>query len=156
VKSRVRALADSLAARPWFVRWLPAIALAATIWWMSAQSRLDTGLQLGWWGILLANTAHGVVFGTLAVLVHVGLAATGRRRLVCAVILASAYGAIDEFHQSFVPGRSPSVLDWATDTAGALAGAGAAAWVREAAAWGIRCALCAAPLAALSAILESL
>ncbi len=154
--ARLAGWADAWAGRPWPARWLPAISLAGGIWWLSSQSRVDTGLDLGWWGILLANTAHGVVFGALAVLAHIGLATPGRRGLVGAVLLASAYGAVDEYHQSWVPGRTPSALDWVTDTAGALAGAGAATWVREAAGWAMRCALCAAPLAALSAWLESL
>ena len=40
-----------------------------------------------------------------------------------AVVLASGYGATDEFHQRFVHGRSPDVHDWIADTLGALAGA---------------------------------
>ena len=31
------------------------------------------------------------------------------------------YGATDEFHQSFVPGRTPDVNDWLVDIAGAAA-----------------------------------
>ncbi|MDD5274900.1 MAG: VanZ family protein [Methylovulum sp.] len=34
------------------------------------------------------------------------------------IILGSLYGATDEWHQSFVPGRSPSVADWLADTIG--------------------------------------
>jgi len=47
-----------------------------------------------------------------------------RRALLLAVLLASAYGVTDEFHQRFVATRTPDVWDWATDTLGALAGAG--------------------------------
>jgi VanZ family protein len=43
--------------------------------------------------------------------------------LVAAVILASAYGASDEIHQSFVPGRDASAADWVADTLGAAIGA---------------------------------
>jgi len=42
---------------------------------------------------------------------------------VVSVLLVSAYGASDEFHQNFVPGRDTDVLDWRADTMG---GAGAA------------------------------
>jgi VanZ family protein len=45
------------------------------------------------------------------------------RVVALAVIMASAYGVTDEFHQSFVPMRTPDPVDWATDTVGALAGA---------------------------------
>lgn len=34
------------------------------------------------------------------------------------ILLGSLYGATDEWHQSFVPGRSPSVADWLADTIG--------------------------------------
>jgi len=46
-----------------------------------------------------------------------------RRALIAAVLLASAFGATDEFHQSFVPGRSADVADWVADTLGAAIGA---------------------------------
>jgi VanZ like family len=42
------------------------------------------------------------------------------RQVALATLIASLYGITDEFHQSFVPGRSPDVLDWLADTAGAL------------------------------------
>lgn len=34
------------------------------------------------------------------------------------LIFGSVYGASDEFHQYFVPGRSCDVLDWVADTLG--------------------------------------
>ena len=39
-----------------------------------------------------------------------------------ALLLASAYAVTDEFHQTFVPGRHGTPVDWAIDTAGALLG----------------------------------
>jgi VanZ family protein len=38
-----------------------------------------------------------------------------------AVLLAAAYGATDEFHQRFVPGRTSAFDDWAADVFGAVA-----------------------------------
>ena len=50
--------------------------------------------------------------------------------LVAAAIgLASLYGASDEFHQLFVPGRLCDPADWLTDTLGAALGVGASALV---------------------------
>ena len=43
--------------------------------------------------------------------------------LVVSILTGSVYGILDEFHQSFVPGRCPDVRDWAADTAGTFAGA---------------------------------
>lgn len=37
-------------------------------------------------------------------------------------LIVAVYGAIDEFHQYFVPGRYASVLDWVADVAGGLLG----------------------------------
>jgi VanZ family protein len=48
-----------------------------------------------------------------------------------AAAITIVYGVTDEFHQSFVPGRSADAYDLAADAAGALAGTGAC-W-----AWGI-------------------
>ena len=36
------------------------------------------------------------------------------------IVVASAYGVTDEWHQTFVPGRSSTVSDWVADTLGAL------------------------------------
>jgi VanZ family protein len=48
-----------------------------------------------------------------------------------AILISSAYGVTDEFHQRFVPGRSYEVLDMAADAIGSAAAAGLL-W-----AWGI-------------------
>lgn len=36
--------------------------------------------------------------------------------------LGGLYGALDEWHQSFVPGRTPDATDWLADVAGVIAG----------------------------------
>ena len=43
---------------------------------------------------------------------------------VLAAVLAAAYGLADEFHQSFVPGRTSELRDVAADALGSAAGAG--------------------------------
>jgi len=47
----------------------------------------------------------------------------GRTATLLAVLLASLYGASDEWHESFVPLRTPDVLDWLADTLGSAIGA---------------------------------
>jgi len=42
--------------------------------------------------------------------------------LVSALIVVFVYGAIDEIHQLFIPGRSCDLLDLTADTIGAIAG----------------------------------
>jgi VanZ family protein len=46
------------------------------------------------------------------------------------VALGVAYGASDEVHQAFVPGRSADPADWAADALGVLAGTFAYARLR--------------------------
>jgi VanZ family protein len=45
---------------------------------------------------------------------------TRPRAALAAAIIAAAYGATDEFHQWFVPGREMSIYDWVADAAGAF------------------------------------
>jgi hypothetical protein len=45
-----------------------------------------------------------------------------RTAALVAVLVCAAYGASDEFHQAFVPLRTPDPIDWLTDVAGASAG----------------------------------
>ena len=42
--------------------------------------------------------------------------------VIWAAIFAALLGAVDEFHQQWIPGRSMELLDWATDFAGGTAG----------------------------------
>lgn len=45
------------------------------------------------------------------------------RAAAIAVLIAVVFGALDEWHQSFIPGRSKELADWFADTAGATFGA---------------------------------
>lgn len=71
----------------------------------------------------LDKVAH---FSAYAILAALSLRATRSPRswpVLCAVVASIAtLGAVDEWHQSFIPGRSMSLPDWFADTAGALVG----------------------------------
>jgi VanZ family protein len=72
----------------------------------------------------LANAdkvVHFFLFGLLATLAA-RIPWMQRRRpfgIYAAIFFASCFGATDEWHQYFTPGRSCDVWDWVTDTAGA-------------------------------------
>ena len=68
------------------------------------------------------KVVHAVLYAVLGALLRVALGRTGP-----AVVLAAAYGATDEFHQSFVPGRDADLFDWFADVVGAVLGAAFAA-----------------------------
>lgn len=65
---------------------------------------------------------HAAVFGLLAALWFWARrsAAGDRRAGWTAVALTVLWGALDEGHQAFVPGRSADLLDFAADAAGAV------------------------------------
>lgn len=64
---------------------------------------------------------HFMIFGVMAVAWnHMSIGKTRFQHALFAVLLTSAYGALDEFHQSFTPGRSVEFADWIADTSGAI------------------------------------
>ena len=72
----------------------------------------------------LDKVCHAIAYGTLAAsclyALHPVRGKTSFFRLGAAVVFfCFLYGLTDEFHQSFIPGRSPSGLDIVADTAGA-------------------------------------
>lgn len=92
--------------------WLAPTLVALTIVLASGQSRVTAPSVTGF-----DKVAHFFVFGLLATLV-------ARNGFVprfgwLAVLLVSAFGASDEWHQSHTPGRSAEVADWVADTLGA-------------------------------------
>jgi VanZ family protein len=99
--------------------WLPAIAIAVLIFTLSAQPNL--AVTDGAADLLLRKLAHMTVFGLLAAACVRGLTFHGitvRAALAGAATLALAYAISDEFHQTFVTGRSGSPIDVAIDLVG--------------------------------------
>ena len=82
-----------------------------------------------------STLGHFVVYAILGALLALALKrdyATGTS-IALAVLIASAYGATDEFHQHFVAMRTPDIVDWGVDTIGALIGAACASTLAAAA-----------------------
>jgi VanZ family protein len=80
-----------------------------------------------------SGIAHFVEYAILAgLLMHAVGPRTRLARFALAALLAcSLYAVSDEFHQSFVPGRTPDPVDWATDTVGSAAAIAAILVVRR-------------------------
>jgi hypothetical protein len=116
--------------RAW--RWVPVAAYMGFIFWLSSQS------SPGMLGDLELNDKlkHLLLYSAFSVLVWWALEPRlGRRPLAHAlwtVAFVSFYGATDEFHQLFTPGRSADVADWVADTAaGVVVATGLTLWVRR-------------------------
>lgn len=95
---------------PW--QWLYAAAVAGVIVWASGHGQVAEPNIVNF-----DKAAHFSVFGLLATLV---LRPFRQRHAAWAAVIVSAFGATDEFHQSFTPGRSMDYHDWIADTTGAI------------------------------------
>jgi VanZ family protein len=104
--------------------WLPVVVWAGLIYWLSDQPNLQT--EWGVWDLVLRKISHFLVFAILTFLifrvVRVERVFGGRRgwQVVLAVAIAVIYAVLDEFHQSFVPGRVGDYADVLLDFAGIL------------------------------------
>src|SRR5262245_43230628 len=90
------------------------VILAAVIFFASSRSHVAAP------GITSVDDkfGHFGVYGLLGT--RVCRLGRGWRTALGALVVVAAYGATDEWHQSFVPGRSSEVADWIADTTGAL------------------------------------
>jgi VanZ family protein len=81
------------------------------------------------------KVAHACIYAVLAFLLAGVLRRYARPRRIALWIVAvcvvsgALYGASDEYHQRYTPGRDPDVYDWVADVAGSVAGTFAIAWV---------------------------
>lgn len=103
--------------------WVPALVWMAVIFWVSSLpgSKIPGGYS---------TPGHFIAYSVLGGLLALPLLRmTGRDRAIAlALLAASIYGITDEFHQTFVPMRTPDVADWGVDTLGAFFGAVMVAW----------------------------
>ena len=81
-----------------------------------------------------ARVAHFLQYFGLGVLVYLAMSGFDRKgtpwRVVAGVIsFCAVWGGLDEWHQSFVPGRDSSLKDLAFDVAGATAAALFVRWI---------------------------
>lgn len=100
--------------------WLPAAGWAALIFWLSSQS--EPVEQDIWLPPHADKVVHMILFGVLAWLVYPFMRIIGWNELLAACVslaIASVYGIIDEWHQSYVPNRQMDLYDWIADTLGA-------------------------------------
>jgi VanZ family protein len=96
-------------------QWGYALALAATVVWASSHGQVELPDCANF--VNFDKLAHASVFGLMATLV---LRPFRMRPIVWSIVIVSLFGAADELHQNFTPGRSMDILDWAADTTGAV------------------------------------
>jgi VanZ family protein len=102
--------------------YIPPIALMGVIYLLSAQSSIPTG-QTTLIDFFIKKIAHLTEYALLYFLWVRALKQSGKfnRWLFCwAFIITFVYAISDEFHQSFVPNRSPRLTDINIDTLGMI------------------------------------
>ncbi len=129
--------------------WLPVVLWMGLIFWFSHQPGDVSGASSGQIVALISSVMatvfpfidvneevlhflfrKGAHFGVYAVLGILSVRAfqisgySGKKGVLYAWILATVYAGTDEFHQTFIPGRSGEVSDVIIDSAGAITGIG--------------------------------
>lgn len=99
-------------------RALAPLALMALIFFLSAQPDLDSGL--GVWDTILRKLAHITEYAVLTLLWGWALRPLTDRFAALAATIALLYAATDEFHQSFVTGRTGTPMDVVIDALGVV------------------------------------
>lgn len=103
----------------------------AFLFWVSSRTGFGPVSEIPDW------MTHGAGYAVLAVLACRALAGGLGRPVTAAtaalaVVISTAYGVTDEWHQAFVPGRVADAWDILKDLGGAAVGALACSWPRRA------------------------
>jgi len=97
---------------PRFKRWGPVVFWAGVIFFLSSRPVLPpTGNPF--LDVILPYLAHLTEFGVLFALLW-----RANKKVLASFLIAIAYAISDEYHQSFVPTRTPSFLDVFVDILG--------------------------------------
>ena len=87
--------------------WLPVFVWAGFIFLFSSLT-VTPSTEIYWQDFVVKKTAHIVEYGILTVLLYRAMKESGvsvQNAALWAILIAVFYGASDEFHQSFTPGR---------------------------------------------------
>lgn len=108
--------------------WSGVIVWAAVLWVLSANASLPSGPSFPLKDKLLhcMYFCGGACCLLLALYGRASLLPSGRTLLLCSFIFTATMGALDEYHQTFTPGRSGNdPWDWMADVSGGVL----AAWI---------------------------
>lgn len=105
---------------PLFIRWLPSLIIMAAIFTLSSLPASNLPF-FGELDLLFKKGGHAIGYALLGLAYYYALPprlAVGYRWVV-ALLMAILFALSDEYHQSFVQGRTSSLRDVAIDTIGA-------------------------------------
>ena len=97
------------------LRAIAPLLLMGVIFYFSAQT--SSG-DHPWWDVIVRKLGHVTGYALLTALWWWALRGVTARPLLIAVCIAFAYACTDEFHQTFVSGRTGTPVDVAIDSIG--------------------------------------
>ncbi|MDB4908404.1 MAG: uncharacterized protein JWO05_3188 [Gemmatimonadetes bacterium] len=102
-------------------RWLPPLVWAGVILVLTSIPNPPIPRSL----LGTDKLAHFAMYAPLAFLLVRAILPGVRvaRAILLSVGIVALYGAADEWHQQFIPGRSDDIADWRADATGAVIGA---------------------------------
>ena len=106
---------------------LPLILMAITF---AFSAQPFDGADLAWWEVLARKLGHVTGYMLLALAWMWALEPYVRKPILPGALLALAYACTDEYHQTFVDGRTGTVTDVGIDSIGILIAIGIAIWIR--------------------------
>ena len=101
-----------------FLLWGPVVLWCGLIFIMSSMPTLPK-VGFIWWDFLMKKSAHIIEYGILYFLLWRALKGNTKRYLI-SLILGLLYAISDEYHQSFVMGRTAMARDVGFDLLGML------------------------------------
>lgn len=117
----------------WLRRWGPVLVMMLLIFAASSTPGNDLP-KFGMWDFFAKKGGHLTGYALLALAWSWGLS-QGKRASWQILLLSIAYSGLyafsDEFHQVFVPGRQPSLVDVGIDAVGAALGAVLWPWIKS-------------------------
>lgn len=99
------------------IRFLPALLWMGVIFYFSTRQTTGIGGSSYWYRFLILKSFHLIEYAILFILINFALNSN-----LTSIIVAYLYGASDEIHQSFTPGRTPKITDTLIDFLGILLG----------------------------------
>jgi VanZ family protein len=101
--------------------WIPVLLWAGVIFLFSSYPTRRAS-EIFWQDFIIKKTAHIIEYAIFSALLYRAFKESGTKGKnagIFAIAIAVIYAASDEFHQSFTPGREPTVRDVIFDTIGA-------------------------------------
>ena len=99
------------------IRFLPSIVWMSLIFYFSSRQTTGIGGNSYWWRFIILKFFHIVEYGVLSILIFYAT-----NNYFSSIFISFIYALSDEFHQSFIIGRTATIRDVFFDLSGIFFG----------------------------------